>query len=574
MLARRNVKAEWWITHLRWAILASILVLSSIDPLQTGHRPIVYALVLAAAAYNLGLVLLLHFKLTPPYLLESGLALDTALFIGVTYFSAQPAYLLLSLFPVTVAVLRFGFEISILVASIVTSAYGVTIFLMRPSLVTGGGLVPTIISMMAPFVVAIAGGLLIFRQKTLQESAELEVPPSAAYRERFRAIYQMTGELIATLNYRLILEKMLDVSIADFKEGADRSFQKALSMVLLLSEGKKELYVAGSRNLSKRDELQRISGEGGLVGQVISTAEPAIRADPRSDPELSRFHALRRCRSVLCVPLRAGLDMYGVALFASPEPDAYSEAYMELVTAFCNQASIALQNAELYQTLQEEKQRILVSDTELRKQLARELHDGPTQTVSSVAMRLDFVRMLMENDPKRARLELDNLERLAAQAVKEVRTMLFSMRPMILETQGLAPALTQYAEHIKETDKIDVHVDAERLDKRPVPHVEGAVFFILEEAINNARKHAEPRNIWISLERRNGELLAQVRDDGHGFDVMQVEGSYDQRTSLGLVNMRERASLISGSLSIESKPGEGTKVTLRVPMSGQEEPGW
>ena len=571
MPERRNVKVEWWLTHLRWGVLVIILILSTIDPSHITDVPVVYALLGAAAAYNLALVLLLYFKSRPRFLWESTVAVDTALFVAVTYFSAQPSYLLLSLVAVVTAALQFGFEISLLISSIVTSAYGLTIFLLRPSLVTGAELVPTVISMLLPFIVAIVVSLLSSAQKAPASTGEPEVPPSAAYRERFRAIYEMTGELIASLNYQLVLEKMLDVSLAGFQEEADARWQTPVSMVLLLAEGRKDLYVAASRNLGKRDEHQTITGETGLVAQVISTAEPAISGRPSADPELSNFHALRRCRSILCVPLRAGLEMYGVAVFASPEANAYSDVHMELVTAFCNQASIALQNAELYQTLQEEKKRILVSDEELRKQLARELHDGPTQTVSSVAMRLDFVRMLMEKDPARARGELDNLERLAAQAVKEVRTMLFSMRPMILETQGLAPALEQYAQRIKETDGIDVHIDADRLDQRPVPHVEGAIFFILEEAITNARKHAEPQNIWVDLRRQNGELVAQVRDDGQGFDIVQVEGSYDERTSLGLVNMRERASLIGGSLTIESKRGEGTRVTLTAPMSGQEE---
>jgi signal transduction histidine kinase len=280
---------------------------------------------------------------------------------------------------------------------------------------------------------------------------------------------------------------------------------------------------------------------------------------------------MRRCRSVLCVPLRAGLELYGVALFASPEADAYGDAYMELMTAFCNQASIALQNAELYQNLQVERKRVLFSDEELRRQLARELHDGPTQSVSSIAMRLDFVRTLLDSNPAQARRELDKLERLAGQAVKEVRTMLFSMRPMILETQGLTAALEQYADRVRQTDYIDVVVDADKLAERPAPLVEGATFFILEEAISNAKKHAKPQHVRVILESNDGELFAEVRDDGQGFDVVEVESSYDQRTSLGLINMRERARLINGLLTIESKPMEGTTVTLTAPMSGEEE---
>jgi signal transduction histidine kinase len=570
---KRDISTEWRISHLRWALLVATFIISLQDPSQRPRLLAIFAILLAGGLYNLALVLLLYFKRPFVRFREITLGLDTLLFVAVTYLSGQPSYFLFTLFPVVVAALRFGIEISLLVASLVTASYGGFVFFLQPWLAGGQDLIPTLVTILALFIAAIVISLLKPKAWDALEitEAEQEAPPSAAYRERFRAIYEMTGELIATLNYQLVLEKMLDVSVAGYQESEQRSLQRPASMVLLFDEDQDNLYVAASRNLSKTDEFKRVKGATGLIRHVLSRGEPARTSRPDADRELSAYRALRRCRSVLCVPLRAGLELYGVALFGSPERNAYGDAYMELVTAFCNQASIALQNAELYQTLREERKRVLFSDEELRKQLARELHDGPTQTISSIAMRLDFIRTLLEPDPVRARQELDKLERLAGQAVTEVRTMLFSMRPMVLESQGLAAALEQYADRIQQTDDIDVHVDAAGLKSRPVPLVEGATFFILEEAVNNAKKHAAPHNIWVSLESSNGELFAQVRDDGQGFDVAEIESSYEQRSSLGLVNMRERARLIHGVLTIESKPMEGTTVSLTAPMSGEEE---
>lgn len=571
MPRKTNLKTEWWISHLRWLMLAIVFIVSSIDPAQSANLSHVHLLVAASAACNLVIVLLLYSNSIPSHLQKATLALDALFVIAVSYLSRQPFYFLLSLFPAIPAAVHFGLGTGVLISSIVTVAYGIFILALEPGLLSGESLAPTMVSILVLFTGPIAGRLASTSERAPGSMAENGIPPSSAYRERFRAVYEMTGELIATLNYQLVLEKMLDVSLADFKEKARRSLQRPVSIVLFFDKDRDGMYVAASRNLNKTDEERRIKGETGLVGEVVSRAEPVTDSRPDVDPELSVFSALRRCRSVLCVPLRAGLQMYGVALFGSPEANAYSDAYMELVTAFCNQASIALQNAELYQSLQEEKKRVLVSDEELRRRLARELHDGPTQTVSSIAMRLDFIGTLLDENPVKARKQLDSLERLARQAVKQVRTMLFALRPMVLETQGLAAALEQYAQRIKDTERILVHLDADKLDRRPVPHVEAGIFLILEEAISNARKHAQPQNIWISLGRRDGELLAQVKDDGQGFDLALVEGSYDDRTSLGLVNMRERARLINGLLTIESQPGEGTTVTLTAPMSGQEE---
>ncbi len=567
-----KVSAEWWISHLRWALLVAVLIISTQDPAQRARIFPIIVVLLAGAIYNLVVVLLLHFERPFRWFKEVTLGLDTFLIVVLAYLSGQASYFLLSLFPIIVAAMQFGMEISILVASLVTAAHSGFVFLLQPWLAAGQALLATTVSILALFIAALVTSLLRPKAQAPVDQAELELPPSAAYRERFRAIYEMTGELISSLNYQLILDKMLDVGLADYKESGQRSLQRPVGMVLFFDEEQDSLYVAASRNLSKTDELKRLKGDTGLIGHVLSRGEPARSSRPSTDRELSAFRAVRRCRSVLCIPLRAGLELYGVALFASPEVDAYGDAYMELITAFCNQASIALQNAELYQNLQAERKRVLFSDEELRRQLARELHDGPTQSVSSIAMRLDFVRTLLDSNPAQARRELDKLERLAGQAVKEVRTMLFSMRPMILETQGLAAALAQYADRVRQTDYVDVVLNADKLAERPVPLVEGATFFILEEAINNAKKHADPQHIWVTLRSNNGELFAEVRDDGQGFDVVEVEGSYDQRTSLGLINMRERARLINGLLTIESKPMEGTTVTLTAPLSGEEEP--
>jgi signal transduction histidine kinase len=567
-----NVSTEWWISHLRWALLVALLLISTQLLSQTSRFLPVLVVLLAGGLYNLSVVLLLRSNRSFRWFDELTLGLDTVLPIILAFLSVQPSYFLIALFPIVVAGLKFGTEISLLVASLISAAYGGFVFFLQNWLVAGEAMLTTLVTILILFVTAALTGLLGPKARGASPSdAELEVPPSAAYRERFRAIYEMTGELISSLNYQLILEKILDAGLADYKESAQRSLQKPVSMVLFFDEEQDCLYVAASRNLSKTDERKRTGGASGLVGLVLSRGEPAKSSRPGEDAELSTFRAVRRCRSVLCVPLRAGLELFGVALFASPEPEAYGDAYMELITAFCNQASIALQNAELYQNLQEERKRILFSDEELRKQLARELHDGPTQSISSIAMRLDFIRTLLVSDPSKARQELDKLERLAGQAVKEVRTMLFSMRPMVLESQGLAAAVEQYADRIRETDNIHVHVDAGGLSARPVPLVEGATFFILEEAINNAKKHAAPRHIWVNLGSQNDQLFAQVRDDGEGFDIAEVESSYDSRSSLGLVNMRERARLINGLLTIESQPMQGTTVSLTAPMSGMEE---
>jgi signal transduction histidine kinase len=239
---------------------------------------------------------------------------------------------------------------------------------------------------------------------------------------------------------------------------------------------------------------------------------------------------------------------------------------VDLLTIFCNQATIALQNANLYQSLRQERDKIIDREEEARHKLARDLHDGPTQDVSAIAMRLNFARLLVERDSARARVELEKLEDLAHRTVREIRSMLFALRPVVLETEGLLAALNQYTDNLRESEDLPIAVDAEGYQDCLDLETQGVVFAIIEEALNNARKHAEASRILVRLSVQDDLFVAQVVDNGRGFDLNAVEADYGSRGSLGLINLRERAGLVEGNVTIDSEPGEGTSVTLVVPI--------
>jgi signal transduction histidine kinase len=337
--------------------------------------------------------------------------------------------------------------------------------------------------------------------------------------------------------------------------------------LVLLYEKEGSLLPASYRNLvSRADETRRLRGVAGIVGEAIATARAVVGDSPAGDPELGAFQSMKSCRSMICVPLRAGFETYGAVLFASVKANAYTSEHGELLSIFCNQATIALQNASLYQSLRAERDKIIDKEEEARHKLARNLHDGPTQDVAAIAMRLNFARLLVERDPARARAELERLEDLAHRTVREIRSMLFTLRPIILETEGLVAALNQYAENLRDSDGLPVQVDAEAYQDCLDIEAQGVVFAIVEEAVNNARKHAQATSIWVRLAVRDDLFVAQVADNGRGFDVGAVESDYASRGSLGLINLKERAELVGGTLNVESSPGHGTRVTLLVPV--------
>jgi signal transduction histidine kinase len=172
----------------------------------------------------------------------------------------------------------------------------------------------------------------------------------------------------------------------------------------------------------------------------------------------------------------------------------------------------------------------------------------------------------MDRDLKDAREELVTLETVARQTTREIRHMLFTMRPLILESQGLVAALYQLSEKVRETHNANVVTEVNHEISAAVdPARQGVIFYIAEEAINNARKHAQASHIWLRLWETEEACVLQVEDDGVGFNVGAVDANYEQLGSMGMVTMRERAELVAAELQVESSEGEGTCVTLTVP---------
>jgi signal transduction histidine kinase len=219
-----------------------------------------------------------------------------------------------------------------------------------------------------------------------------------------------------------------------------------------------------------------------------------------------------------------------------------------------------------------ERDRVIEAQEQARRALAHELHDGPTQLVAGIMMSLDFSKKAMEKDPSLLAKELDYMQGLAERASHQMRTMLFELRPLVLETQGLGAAVQVFLERrqkdIENATKLKLKVktdnpggDISRQDGK----VEAAIFAIVQETVNNAIKHAQAKNIVVELHETSTAIFTTIVDDGQGFDYDKVMATYEERGSLGMVNIRERTELIGGELSVKSAPGEGTYITVYVP---------
>lgn len=401
-------------------------------------------------------------------------------------------------------------------------------------------------------------------EERVRAAVEGELGSLRAANKRAKSLQEMASTLRATLSFERVVDSALDVCSAVLAEMGvpARNFVGAV----LLYEGD-VLVPMADRGLG-RDVKLRVAGERGIIADALQKAEPAITKEPRNDPEVSQFTGFRNCEVVIAVPLRVEFQIYGVMLIASKTPVVIEPEQLDMFIAVADQAVIALRNAQLYESLAKEKQRLIEADEEARKQLARDLHDGPTQSVAAIAMRINFVRSLLQHEPETAMSELEKVEELAKETGKDIRHMLFTLRPLVIEEQGLGAAVDQVLSRIREAEGPRMKLSlvgseyGDLLSKR----ARGVVFAVIEEALGNARKYSGAEKIEVRFWQDKDLFVAQIKDDGVGFDVEDVMDGYSSRGSLGMVNMQERADMVDGSIKVESAPGKGTKITLIVPL--------
>lgn len=221
----------------------------------------------------------------------------------------------------------------------------------------------------------------------------------------------------------------------------------------------------------------------------------------------------------------------------------------------------ALEDAKLKQDF---GLRIIEAQEEERKRLSREIHDGPAQLLASVLIRSDLAeKMHKEEGPERSLEEIRSLKEMIRTTLYEVRRIIYDLRPMALDDLGLIPTLTKYLATVEEYHKMtNIEFVYFGKDTRLPQKYEVALFRLIQEAVHNALKHAQPRTIQVKVEILSEQVYVIVKDDGSGFDVnVQKSGSY------GMMGMRERVEILDGLLSIHSKQGAGTVISIKIPVA-------
>jgi len=385
----------------------------------------------------------------------------------------------------------------------------------------------------------------------------------------------ITRTLSATLHFDEVLMRII--------ERVEGVLNAAGGWLLLTDPAKGDLVFQIGLGRTRTIEPFRLPRGQGLAGEVALTGKPVLIIDASQDQARLADLATRvdfTVQSILCVPLILHDQVIGVLKVLSKEGDKFSQSDLELLDSIVPYAALALKNARFHESALAERDRVIEAEEIARRALARDLHDGPTQIVSAMLMRLDFCKMLLEKEPEKLDMlsaEIATTQDLARQAIHQIRTLLFELRPLALEAQGLIPAVEVFMERRQQDveDKLKLRLTVKTIQpnnqlSEQEEKIEGAIFAIVQEAVNNAVRHAFAKNILVKIEETFTAIYVVIADDGEGFDIDKVMENYEERGSLGMINIRERADLIGADLSLRSVPNEGTRISLRLSKAKEE----
>lgn len=216
--------------------------------------------------------------------------------------------------------------------------------------------------------------------------------------------------------------------------------------------------------------------------------------------------------------------------------------------------------------------RVIKAQEEERQRVARDIHDGPAQLMANIVLKAEICEKLIDIDSQKTKEELNNLKKVVRDSLQDVRRIIYDLRPMSLDDLGLVPTVQRYANTFSESNGINVEVKVSGELDNLESVINLTAFRIIQESLNNIKKHANAKNVKIVIENKVDCINLSILDDGVGFDINNLKrGSEDIKSGFGLYSMNERIELLNGELDIKSEINKGTKVFAKIPMDMGEE---
>jgi signal transduction histidine kinase len=310
-----------------------------------------------------------------------------------------------------------------------------------------------------------------------------------------------------------------------------------------------------------------VSKEEGLSGEVISTGRPTVIDNYQTYHRRIPEFVEAGLTSVAVVPIVSGERRFGaLSILSLNETKSFSERDLAILTAIGRQAGIAIENSYLYENMRFYARKITQAQESERKRIARELHDDTIQSLIALSRRIEALRVSEEALPKETVTHIQALQQTTVEVIQSVRRFSQALRPSILDDLGLLPTLEELTTELNRQDGLQAEFWVHGEERRLSAEVELTLFRIVQEALNNVRKHAKASRVVTVVELSDGYIRVTVQDNGVGFRPPTLAEHPTGTSKLGLIGMLERARLLGGILIVDSAPDQGTKVIVNVPV--------
>lgn len=415
---------------------------------------------------------------------------------------------------------------------------------------------------------------LATQERRTREVESLNLQLSATARE-LSALVEVSRTLSSTIELKRVLHYAL-YQIAN-------SFKAACCVAIFLRQKSGDLELARTYHhpqVTPGDTtpwLQAVARRAVDSGQAVGmdSADQVLLIEDLEADEGAAVQPGAAPYRVLGTPLIAQGAAIGSLVMAGQEGQTFAVADLKLLTAFGRQIATSIENARLYQEVQERESRLAELFRQLinaqegeRQRIARELHDETGQKLTALAMGLAAVEAsLSSGDAAAAQPLARHLREMSDQAIIELRRIMSALRPALLDDLGLAPALRSLVqEFVLRHPETKIAFSAERLTERLPAQYETVLFRAAQEALNNIARHAHASQVSIAFTVRSGMARLEINDNGVGFDPA-APARQPAGNGLGLAGMQERVALIGGRWRVQSAPGQGTQVLVELPLA-------
>jgi len=391
-------------------------------------------------------------------------------------------------------------------------------------------------------------------------------------------IEQRTKELsalnavVTTISQSLNLDKILNDTLNKILT----VMEMEAGVVHLLDEKADQLIIMVHRGLSPEyvQKIGKLKPGANIAGRVVQSGEPIVVNDVMDSPETTAMVGERgKFRAYISLPVKSKNKVLGTLSLASYTPNKFEPETVRLLSAMGDAIGIAVENARATQSLEEANkireqllEKLISAQEEERRRIARQLHDEASQSLAALAINLEGVADTLPPTFRDTKQKLDVLKERVIQTAGGIRNLALELRPSALDDLGLSMAIDWYAKDYLAKRGLNVKIEVIGPKTKLPSYTETMLFRIIQEALTNIVKHAEASQVRVQLQLSDSVAIVQVEDNGKGFDVEATLSGEDVRRNLGLHGMAERATLLGGTFTIRSQPGQGTCLRVEVPL--------